>query len=164
MNYQSLYDYLRDVALNVEPDAKFFHGRIETLFETIFEDDQTLYVYLLPLNSTGSFTAIGQQVNQVWNIGIIFYKQDRIGSEIDQNDQDVIQTEMDILRQTSQIADEYVRRLNFNTYTDALEESSDRLTIESFSLDTVIKDTPALLTGTALNITMRVPDDFNYCS
>jgi hypothetical protein len=108
----------------------------------------------LPFTSSGSLTDSVQQVNETYQINLIFYKQDRLPSGIDQNDQDNQQEEISILSQTNYYADEFIRRVN----------EADDITIQNFSKGNAIKDTAHLLTGTTLSISVRIWDSFDYCT
>ena len=162
MSYLSLHDYTRDICENLSTPVKFFHGRKEVLFE--YEQDPTLpTVWALPFQSSGSFTEDGYQVNRTFTMNLIFYRHDEPGSEVDQNNQS-ISAEMSVLSESDALAEEFVRLFNYNTINDALELASDKLIINGFSTDNVIKDNQYYLTGTLLNMTVTVPDDFNYCN
>ncbi len=160
MNYQSLYDYVRDITQNLDQTVKFFHGRKEIL--NLTKADQSLYAYCLPFTSTGVLT--GPQFDETWQINIIFYMKDKVDSSIDQNDQDVIQDEIRTLTITEQSANRFLRLFNANSIDSALEKSSDRLNISSFTKGNAIKDTASMLTGTLLTLNVKVPDDFDYCT
>ena len=154
MNYGSLYDFVRDSCLALGSDVKFFHGRKELITLTTDVDRTTVYAFSLPFVSSGSLTDSVQQVNETYQINLIFYRQDRLPSGIDQNDQDIQQEEIAILSQTNAYADEFVRRVNAN----------EDIVITNFSKGNAIKDTAHLLTGTTLSISLRILDSFDYCS
>jgi len=135
-------------------DVKYFHGRKELITLTTDVDRSTVYAFCLPFTSSGSLTANTQQVNETYQINLIFYKQDRLPSGINQNDQDSQQEEIAILSQTNHYADEFIRRVN----------EADDITILNFSKGNAIKDTAHLLTGTTLSMSVRVFDSFNYCT
>ena len=87
MNYQQVYEYVRDLTQNLGLSIDFFHGRKENLIETQAEDP--LYAYMLPLTSTGGFNS-QPSPQTVWQLVIIFYQQDTADSGVDQNNQDVM--------------------------------------------------------------------------
>ncbi len=161
MNYQSLYDYIRDISQNLDQTVKFFHGRKEILNQT--NPDESLYAYCLPFVSTGTVVG-GAQIDETWEVNIIFYQFDKADSAIDQNDQDVMQDEIRTLTITEQTANRFLRLVHGNTINANLEGASEKLTINSFSKANAIKDTAQLLTGTALTLNLIVPDDFDYCT
>jgi hypothetical protein len=154
MNYSSLYDFVKDTCLALGSDVKFFHGRKELITLTTDVDRATVYAFSLPFTSSGSLTNNVQQVNEIYAINLIFYKQDQEDSGIDQNDQDSTQSEITVLTQTNAYADEFVRRINAN----------EDITIMSFSKGNAIKDTAHLLTGTTLSMSVRIFDGFDYCT
>ena len=154
MNYQALYDFVRDTALALGSDVKYFHGRKDLITLTTDVDRTTVYAFCLPFTSSGSLTDSVQQVNETYQINLIFYKQDRLPSGIDQNDQDSQQEEISILSQTNYYADEFIRRVN----------EADDITILNFSKGNAIKDTAHLLTGTTFSISVRIWDSFDYCT
>lgn len=161
MNYQSLYDFIRDISQELNQTVKFFHGRKEMLNQTT--DFSGLYIYSLPFISSGS-TVGGAQIDETWEINIIFYQQDTADSSIDQNDQDVIQDEIKTLTITEQSANRFIRLVHGNTINASLEAASEKLTIVSFTKGNAIKDTAQLLTGTLLTLNLKVPDNFDYCT
>jgi len=161
MNYQSLYDFIHDISQNMDQTVKFFHGRKEMLIQTT--PDEGLFAFCLPFTSTGS-TVGGAQINETWEVNIIFYMRDNPDSSIDQNDQDVIQDEIRTLTITEQSANRFLRLVHGNAINDSLEAASEKLSINSFSKSNAIKDTAQLLTGTLLTLSLIVPDDFDYCT
>jgi hypothetical protein len=152
MNYTALYSLVRDNALLLGDDVKHFHGRKELITLTT-DVDRTVYVFVLPFVSSGSLTSNTSQVNETWQINVIFYQQDRPPSGIDQNDQDNIQQEIEILTRTNDYCDTFIRTIN----------EADDLLITNFSKGNAIKDTAHQLTGTTLSMSLRVFDTFNYC-
>ncbi|MDA1120856.1 MAG: hypothetical protein O2887_10280 [Bacteroidetes bacterium] len=161
MNYQSLYDFIYDISQNLNQTVKFFHGRKEVL--NLTDPDKGLYVYCLPFTSTGSFVG-GAQIDETWEVNLIFYQYDRADSMIDQNDQGVMQDEIKTLTITEESANRFLRLVHGNTINDSLSAASEKITITSFSKSNAIKDTAQLLTGTLLTLSLRVSDSFNYCS
>lgn len=161
MNYQSLYDYTHDLSQELEQQVKFFHGRKEMLIQ--LNDLKGLVVFCLPFVSTGT-TVGGAQINELWEVNILFYMDDEPDSAIDQNNQDVIQDEIKTLTITEQSANRFLRLVHGNTINRNLEAASEKIKIESFTKSNAIKDTAYLLTGTLLTLSLRVPDDFNYCT
>lgn len=125
--------------------------------------DKPLYVYSLPFKSTGSLTSGVQQVNETWNVSILFFMQDQSDSAVDQNDESVMQAEIEILTICEQAASKMLHYMNENTLSDDLSDAADQLNINSFSKDPAIKDTPNILTGIVLTMNITVPDSFNYC-
>lgn len=161
MNYQSLYDFIYDVSQNLGQAVKFFHGRKEIL--NLTSPNKGLYVYCLPFTSGGDFIG-GAQINEAWEVNLIFYQYDRADSMIDQNDQGVMQDEIKTLTITEESANRFLRLVHGNTINDSLSAASEKITITSFSKSNAIKDTAQLLTGTLLTLSLRVSDSFNYCS
>jgi hypothetical protein len=162
-SYQGLHDYIKDICTNLSADVTFFHGRKEVLYEYNPDPNEPV-VWLLPLQSSGSLTSNAYQVNRAFTVNLIFYRHDAPGSEIDQNSQDTIASEMSVLSQSDQLAEEFLRLFNQNSITDDLQDASEELEVQSFSTDNVIKDNQYFLTGTLLNMTVQVPDEFNYCA
>jgi hypothetical protein len=152
MNYTALYALIKDTSLALGDDVKHFHGRKELITLTT-DVDRTVYVFVLPFVSSGSLTSNTSQVNETWQINVIFYQQDRPPSGIDQNDQDNIQQEIEILTRTNDYCDTFIRTIN----------EADDLLITNFSKGNAIKDTAHQLTGTTLSMSLRVFDTFNYC-
>jgi len=161
MNYLALYNFIEDISQNLNQSVKFFHGRKEILNQT--SDYDALYVYCLPFTSTGGVVG-GAQINETWQVNLIFYQMDRADSAIDQNNQEVMQAEIRTLTTTEESANRFLRLVHGNTIDSALEAAAEKLTITSFSKGNAIKDTAQLLTGTTLTLNLIVPDDFNYCS
>tara|TARA_B100000949_G_C14114503_1_gene379884 strand:- start:116 stop:616 length:501 start_codon:yes stop_codon:yes gene_type:complete len=161
MNYQSLYDFIHDLSQSLNQTVKFFHGRKEVL--NLTNPDKGLYVYCLPFTSSGGFIG-GAQVNEVWSVNLIFYQYDTPSSMIDQNDPAVMQEEIKTLTITEQSANRFLRLAHGNTINASLEAASEKITIDSFTKSNAIKDTAQQLTGTLLTLSIRVPDDFNYCT
>jgi len=161
MNYLALYDFIEDISQNLNQTVKFFHGRKEILNQT--SEFDSLYIYCLPFTSTGGVVG-GAQINETWQVNLIFYMMDRPDSAIDQNDQDVMQAEIRTLTITEESANRFLRLVHGNTIDDSLEAAAEKLTISSFTKGNAIKDTAQLLTGTVLTLNIIVPDDFNYCS
>ena len=161
MNYNSLYNYTKDVISNIDSTIKWFHGRKDLV--TLMKPEE-LVAFCLPFISTGSVVDGGGQIAEVWEVNLIFYKKDSLPSGINQNDEEAQQQEIQILTATNVIADGFIRNFNYNTYTDALEASSEKLDVLSFSKNNAIKDTAHILTGTVVSIRVRVPDDFDYCA
>ena len=91
--------------------------------------------------------------------------QDKADSAINRNKTSNTDTskEMDILGETSKIAGQLVRKISDNDINSALQKASDLLTVNSFNEDPVIKEGSHLLTGVTLNMTITVPDNFDYC-
>lgn len=161
MNYKALYNYIYDLSQNLNQTAKFFHGRKEILNQTSGYDG--LYVYCLPFTSNGS-TVGGAQINETWEVNIIFYMLDKPDSAIDQNNQNQMQDEIRTLTITEQSANRFLRLVQVNDINEGLESASDLITIDSFSKSNAIKDTAQMLTGTLLTLNLTVPDNFNYCT
>lgn len=161
--YQSLYDYIKTTVENIEEGITFFHGRKEVLHEYDPTPGATV-CWLLPFTTTANFTNTSGQLNRTFTINMIFYQRDNPGSEINQNDQDTISPEMQVIATTDQLCATFVRLFNNNTLTDTLEELSDELEVTGMNTDVVIKDNDYFLTGTLLNMTVLVPDDFDYCA
>lgn len=160
MNYLALYNYTKDIVTNIEPDAKWFHGR-KDLVTAMSPDD--IVVFCLPFISSGGIVPGGGQVAETWEVNIIFYKKDSLPSGLNQNDESGLQTEINILRQTNELADSFLRNFNYNIFTEALESASEKLDLVSFNKSNAIKDTAHVLTGTVLSMRVQVPDDFDYC-
>lgn len=161
MNYQALYDFIHDIVKEIDQTSKVFHGRKEVL--NLTDDFAGLNIWCLPFESTGTITDAGQ-VSEIWRVVIIFYQQDQEDSAIDQNNQDIIQDEIKTLTITDESANRFLHLLNENNINDSLEEAAEQLTIERFAKEQAIKDTAQLLTGTVLTISLRVPDNFDYCN
>ncbi len=161
MNYQSLYDFIHDISQELNQSVKFFHGRKEMLNQ--LTDLEGLVVFSLPFSSTGGVIG-GAQINETWEVNLIFYMNDTADSAINQNDQNVIQEEIKTLTIASQSANRFIRLVHGNTVNDTLEAASEKLTISSFSKSPAIKDTAYLLTGFAVTLNLIVPDDFDYCT
>ena len=161
MNYLALYDFIEDISQNLNQTVKFFHGRKEML--NLTSEFDSLYVFCLPFTSNGTMVG-GAQINETWQVNLIFYMMDRPDSAIDQNDQDVMQAEIRTLTITEESANRFIRLVHGNTINSALEAAAEKLTITSFTKGNAIKDTAQLLTGTVLTLNIIVPDDFNYCS
>ena len=175
MSYSSLLQYVRDVANSLDGNIEFTHGRKEVLHELNDapelddgrndpENESGIVVWSLPFTATAGFTDTAQQFNKTYTVNIIFYKKDYLGSEMDQDDRYRTQDEIQILEQTSDLADAFVRKFNFNDISIDVAELSELLEITSVTFDTVIKDNDYLLTGTLLSLDVLVPDEFDYCS
>ena len=162
MSYLSIYNYVRDIAIQLPgmDSNRYFHGRKPLLTHTDVGDD--IFVWCLPFTSSGSFTEIGQQFNEDVSINIIFYKKDALDSGLDQNDQETISPEIQVLADTRELAQEFIRRFNFNQELDT-GEFSEEIQINSISFNNVIKDNAHFLTGTTLELSVLVPDKFDYC-
>jgi hypothetical protein len=160
VNYLALYKYVRDISQNLGFTSKFFHGRKE--FLNLTDPNKPLYVYSLPFTASGGFNT-SQQLDQTWQINLIFYMRDQADSAIDQNDQDTIQDEIATLTVTDQAADKFIHLFNDNDINTDLEAASELITVISFSKSNAIKDTAQLLTGTVLTLNVRVDDRFDYC-
>lgn len=161
MNYSALYKYLRDISQSLDLSVKFFHGRKE--FLNLTQPNKPLYIYSLPFTSTGSLTGTTMQVNETWQVNLIFYMQDKADSAIDQNQENSIQAEIEILTIVENASSKFLHYVNENQLTDDLSEAADRLTVVSFNKSPAIKDTAQMLTGFLLTLNLLVPDDFDYC-
>jgi hypothetical protein len=161
MNYNALYKYLRDISQSLDLSVKFFHGRKEIL--NLTSPNQPLYIYSLPFTSTGSLTGSTQQVNETWQANLIFYMQDQGDSAIDQNNENSIQSEIEILTIAENAASKFIHYVNANQLNDDLSDAADQLTVVSFTKSPAIKDTAQLLTGFLVTINILVPDSFDYC-
>lgn len=166
MSYASLLNYTKDVAETLSTDVLFVHGRKDVLHElsTAPNSNTGIVFWSLPFISSGTFTEIGQQFNEIVTINVLIYKQDQMGSEIDQNSPEITSEEIQVLSQTKDIADEFVRQFNFNSISSSTQEVSEELEILSVSFDNLIKDNDYLLTGTFISMQVGVPDEFDYCN
>ena len=161
MNYQALHDFIKDISGNLGLTRKWFHGRKPNITETT--PDRPLYVYCLPFRSNGNLTNQTRQVNETWEVNVIFYMQDRAESGIDQNDQDKMQDEIRILTICEEAANRFIHFMNENELSDDLSDAADQLTVLSFTKAPVIKDTAQMLTGFIVTMNLLVPDSFVYC-
>lgn len=160
MNYQSVYEYVRDITQNLGLSVQFFHGRKEIL--NLTTSTKPVYAWMLPLTANGTVN-VNFNPQTVWQLNIIFYKRDEVNSAIDQNDPTVLQDEMKTLALTSDIVDRFLRTFIENDINDELESASNLLTVQNYSIGNAIKDTASLLTGTTLTINFLVSDTFDYC-
>ena len=166
MSYSSLLAYVKDLSKSLNDEVLFVHGRKEVIHELAAAnpDHEGLVFWSFPFESSATFTEIGQQLNELVSISFIIYKQDYMGSEIDQNNPENTSDETLIVAQTKDLADQFVRLFNFNEVSSSLTEISEGLEIQSISFEPVEKDNDYLLTGTFVNMSVLVPDKFNYCS
>ena len=165
MSYSDLLQYTRDVAKSLSTEVTFVHGRKEVLTEgyELPLNNTGLVCWSLPFISTGTFTPIGQQFNENVTVNIIIYKKDDQGSEIDQNNVEETSPEMQVLSETRDLANEFVRKFNFNQGA-MTSELSELLEITNVTFDNVIKDNVFYLTGTLITLGVTLPDQFDYCS
>lgn len=161
MNYKAVYQFLHDISQSLDLTVKFFHGRKE--FLNLTSSDKPLYIYSLPFTSSGSLTEATQQVNETWQVNLIFYMQDQEDSSIDQNNEDGLQDEIRILTIAENAASKFIHFVNENELSDDLSDAADKLTLVSFSKNPAIKDTAQILTGFLVTLNLLVPDDFDYC-
>ena len=161
MNYLALHDFLKDISQNLGLTTKWFHGRKDLLNQT--DNNKPLYIFCLPFTSSGGLTQQVRQVNETWQVNLLFYMQDRSDSGMDQNDDEKIQDEIRILSITENAASKFIHLLNENQINTDLSDAADSLTVVSFSKRPAIKDTSYLLTGMMVTINILVPDDFDYC-
>jgi heat shock protein HspQ len=103
------------------------------------------------------------QANETWQVNLIFYMQDQGDSAIDQNQENSIQSEIEILTIVENAATKFIHYVNENQLNEDLSDAADRLTITSFTKSPAIKDTAQLLTGFLVTLNILVPDDFDYC-
>lgn len=163
MNYKSLHDYIRDTATGLGFDVDWFHGRIANISQLPIT--KSVCIFLLPMSSNGSFYANGNGVNESYAVSILVYMQDRADTGLNKNKikNSDYQKEMDILGQTSTIANQLIRKLSDNDISTLLQNASDLLTIDSFNKGVAIKEGANNLTGTTLDFNITVPDNFDYC-
>ena len=166
MSYTALRSYVKDIAESLDSNVLYTDGRKEVihLLREAPPDNLGVVVWCLPFIGSGSFTEIGQQFNETVTVNIIFYKQDYQGSELNQDTPESLQDEIRVLYETKDVADEFVRKFNFNQINTTLQETSEDIEIQSVTFDNVIKDNDYLLTGTFVSMNITIPDDFNYCS
>jgi len=164
MEYNDLYNYVKDISDTLNSgDVKFFHGRLEAITATDFAGEDTVYVFALPFQFSGEFDNIITPKRSV-TISMFIFKQDCLGSEVDQNDQSILQAEMAILSDCKRLAEEFITKFNQNTLTAELEASSDKVSIESYTLQPAIKNTSLQLTGYTVDLDITALDTFNYCA
>jgi hypothetical protein len=89
--------------------------------------------------------------------------QDQGDSAIDQNNENSIQSEIEILTIAENAASKFIHYVNANQLNDDLSDAADQLTVVSFTKSPAIKDTAQLLTGFLVTINILVPDSFDYC-
>ena len=161
MRYSEVVNYLRDTSKGLGYDVTFFHGR--TPNAQLVKNIKTIYVMLLPFKSRGTGKTSTSNVDETYNLNMIVYMQDRVDSGINRNASDVLQKEMEILDQTWYIATQLERKIDDNNITPKLQRASDLLQLKTFDKEASVKDTAMLLTGTTINMTIKIPDQFNYC-
>lgn len=166
MSYSSLLTYVKEVVESLDANVLFVTGRKEVIHELreALPENQGILFWCLPFISSGSFTDIGQQFNETVVINCLIYKQDYMGSELTQDTPETTSDEIDVLYQTKEIADQFIRKFNFNELSVEAMEASEALEIQSITFDNVIKDNDYLLTGTLISINVNIPDDFDYCT
>lgn len=162
MDFAALSDYIRDISLTVNNgNVKYFQGRLEAITLTDYSDK--VYIYVLPFEFSGQFDN-SIIVQRSVSVSMFVFKQDELGSEVNQNDEGVLQQEMTILSETKKIAEEIIYKFNQNTISDELERASDQVAINSYTLSPAIKNTSLQLTGYTLDFQVSALDTFDYCS
>jgi len=149
--------------LDIDSTAHIIFARQDLMLEYDAQPNKR-YIYILPFSSAGSINQTTEKPEETWNIGLFIYKQDRMDSGADQNDPTILQDEMELVDDAMYFADELIRLANFNTITDALNRASQQLSITSFGKEPAIKETAHLLTGVLVNMSIQVPDNFDYCT
>lgn len=161
--FQGLYQYIRDVAKVQKPDCQVYMGRTESLFSLQEEFSETEFnVYILPFSKNGTIGE-SQKPDDVWNVGIFLFKQDRIDSDMDENNAQVFQDEMTLVDEAFNFADQLVRYMNFNQFNAELQNASETINIQSFSAEPSIKEFGNMMTGVLVSMVIEVPDNFQYC-
>ena len=133
MSYASLLNYVREVAESLDDNVLFVTGRKEVIHELREAPPENLGIvfWCLPFISSGTFTNIGQQFNENVTINCLIYKQDYLGSELTQDTPETTSDEIDVLYQTKSIADDFIRKFNFNSISESSIEYSESLEINS---------------------------------
>lgn len=158
MNYQNVYDYVKDISQNIGLSVKFVHQNKEWL--NLTNPDHGLVCWSLPFNSSFNFDP---NFNRTWTIPIIFYQQDKADSDMDQNDQEKMQGSIKTVAITDQAAARFVRLFESNDINDELSFASSLLTVTTGTTDIAIRDTAQLLSGTFVTLTVQFADNFDYC-
>lgn len=161
MNYKSLHDYIKDTVAGLKYSTTFFHGRTPNAQQV--RGKESVFVQLLPINATASFTT-NNVYDKIYNVQIAIYQQDRPDTGINRNKgAETDSKEMQILEVTDYIADDLIRKISDNDVSPTLQHMSDLIVLSSISIDRAIKDTSAYLTGTVVSFNIQVPDQFDYC-
>lgn len=163
MNYIGVYNFIKDIVSNISDVDLFFHGRVSTRTITPVKANENVVVWLFPLESSGGLTENTYQVNETYTANIVFFKKDKLDSAIDQNNINTIAPEMEILKDTNELADRFLRAFNTNNFSKNLSQAADSIEITSFSKGNEIKSQPHLWTGTILTLNFIVMESFNYC-
>lgn len=161
MSYKALHDYIKDTCEGLGFDITFFHGRVSNAQQ--IPTSKSVNIWLFPMQSTGSVVTNTLSIDELYNVNISVYKQDKPDSGINRNNPTSKQGEIKILETTSNICDILIRKLSNNDISNELQRYSDLISIESFSKDPAIKDTSKYLTGFVINMTVKLSDNFDYC-
>ena len=159
MNYQSLYDYCRDISQSLGVSVKWVHTDNPDF--ALANPDQPITCLSLPFMSNGN--SVNSVLPETYVLKFIFYQQDKADGSMDQNDQSKQQDTIQTLSSTWDVADRFIRLFNSNSINDDMERASEMLTINSYSKNPAIRDTSFQLTGTVLEMSVGFPDNFNYC-
>ncbi len=160
MSYQGLYNYCEDISQNLGVSVKWVHEGKEYL--NLISPNQGITCWSLPFSSTGNKELI-QPFNRVWSLSFIFYQQDQLDSNMDQNDTSSMQNSIKALSITDKVAEMFLHKFNENEINTELSRYSEKVNITGYSTNAAIQDTAQLLTGTILDITVSIHSDFDYC-
>lgn len=159
MSHLAIRTLIQDTVKSIDRDILFEYAR-ESDFNSI-QTAASRRVRLDPLKETVNLIEDSLSFTKTYKVGLIFYKLDSLqGAE---KETALILDDMDAL------SDEFLVRLNrFSLAEDDQiinnEVSSNTIEISSISKDPFIKVLASMLSGFIVQLTITVPNTFNYCS
>ena len=154
MGYKSKVDFIRDTITDLEIKSQFFHHR-DFDFEQV-QQKSTFVAVLMPLVKAVIRTGAASTYVDQTTISIRFLRL----SKADLTEDQII----DLLDQTDQMADEFIRLFHWNIKNaDRLDTSQGINFVSAVQNTPMINETGEILTGTVLVHNVVFPDDFNYC-
>lgn len=165
MNFEALYDYISDVAqaINGTDGVQFYMARKTKITSIPIPTDGIPVFWCLLPNSTGDINFDSQQVEETWNVSVLIYNTDDLDNEVNANAMNVSSQSVNTLKTTNDLADKFIRLFNQNELSDSLQASSELLDITSVNKEPFVNDTAHCLTGWGINMSVKVPDEFDYC-
>lgn len=157
MSHKAVRDFISDKAKALGDNIKFGYGKASDFNQ--IKDKKYPYVWLDPLSSSVN---PDENFVETYNINLVFYKFDAPDSTQDEYKL--------ILDQCDKLVQEFLRRIDEDLDEDITEQSlterfySQNIGISGITKTPVIKVTADCLTGFTLNLSLTVPDTFNYCS
>jgi len=154
MSHKSVRDLFKDVSNSIADNIQFTYAR-KSDFNAL-KDKRYPFIQLDPL--TRSLEFVSYTGTSHWPVALSFFEKD--------DPQGAEQQTQDILDQTSDLVDKWIRKLNLIQLEEdtTIAISTSNTVIGTVTISSFVKVTTDCLTGWTVEFDFETPDDFDYCS